>query len=90
MQDVGEEKLLEDVQMDDMFGKVFGVERVHLLHKSDRLQDVVEKVQIIPENKLVYVESNHEREDDASFKVFNTLTLGDLLHYLCPIADENA
>ena len=44
MADVGEQELLEDVQLDDMFGKVFGIERVHLLHKSDRLQDVIEKV----------------------------------------------
>lgn len=44
MADVDEKELLEDVQLDDMFGKVFGVERVHLLHNSDRLQDVIEKV----------------------------------------------
>lgn len=90
MTDAGSHDLLEHVQLDDMFGKVFGIERVHLLHNSDRLQDVIEKVQLIPENKLVYVETNHEREEDASFKVYNALTLADLMQYLCPTTDENA
>ena len=48
----------DKLQIDDLFGKVFGIERVHLLKKSDRLIDVIEKISIVPENKLVFVEEN--------------------------------
>ena len=46
----------QNLQIDQMFGRIFGIERVHILNKNDRLQDVIEKISIIPENKLVYVE----------------------------------
>lgn len=45
-----------NLSIDQLFGRIFGIERVHVLNKSDRLQDVLEKIAIIPENKLVYVE----------------------------------
>ena len=41
-----------------MFGKIFGIERVHILSKKDRLKDVIEKIQLIPESKLVFIEKN--------------------------------
>lgn len=84
------------LQIDQLFGRIFGIERVHVLNKSDRLQDVLEKISIIPENKLVYVEdtptgaskaqANDESDDDdgLAYQVKNILTLGDLLTYLCP------
>ena len=43
------------VVMDDLFGKVFGIERVHILNKSDSLRDVIEKISLVPEHKLVYI-----------------------------------
>ena len=83
------EELLEPFQIEELFGKVFGIERVQLLHKTDRLQDVIEKLQLIPESKLIYAEENHTLPEDASYTVHNTLTLGDLLTYLCPSPQEN-
>ena len=47
-----------EFQIDDLFGKIFGIERVHVMKKSDKLQDVIEKISIVPENKLVYIEEN--------------------------------
>lgn len=78
----------DEFNVEDLFGKVFGIERVHLLQKSDRLQDVIEKLQLVPEKKLVYVEENHCLREDASYTVHNTLTLGDLLNYLCPSSED--
>ena len=40
--------------IDDLFGKIFGIERVHILKKSDSLKNVIEKITLAPENKLVY------------------------------------
>ena len=68
-----------------MFGKVFGIERVHLLKKSDSLIEVLEKIILIPENKLVYIEESGYKE---GFTVLNILTLKDLLNYICPLAHE--
>ena len=83
-----------ETQIEEVFGKIFGVERVHVLQHSDRLQDVVEKLQVVPENKLVFVEANHNEEisqaGEESFTVHNLLTLGDMLNYLCPSSQENA
>ena len=39
-----------------MFGKVYGIERVLLLKKTDTLRDVIEKINLIPECKLVYID----------------------------------
>jgi len=52
------------------------------MKKSDKLQDVIEKISIVPENKLVYIEENPNNKN--SFQVQNILTQGDLLTYLCP------
>lgn len=84
-----------NLQIDQLFGRIFGIERVHILNKNDRLQDVIEKISIIPENKLVYVENtpinngqkdNNDSDEDGNYayQVRNILTLGDLLLYLCP------
>jgi hypothetical protein len=62
-----------------LFGHIFGIERVHILKKTDRLQDVIEKIAIVPEHKLVYVE---DQENSNSFRVQNILTQGELLNYL--------
>ena len=59
----------EELQIDSLFGKIFGIERMHILKKTDRLQDVIEKIAIVPEHKLVYVEDN-----DGCFTVQNILT----------------
>ena len=59
----------KELQIDSLFGKIFGIERMHILKKTDRLQDVIEKIAIVPEHKLVYVEDN-----DGCFTVQNILT----------------
>lgn len=59
----------QELQIDSLFGNIFGIERVHILKKTDRLQDVIEKIAIVPEHKLVYVEDN-----EGSFKIQNILT----------------
>jgi len=59
----------KELQIDHLFGHIFGIERVHILKKTDRLQDVIEKIAIVPEHKLVYVE-----DIDGSFSVLNILT----------------
>lgn len=58
---------------------------MHLLKKTDSLIDVLEKIILIPENKLVYVEESGYKE---GFTVLNVLTLKDLLNYVCPTAHE--
>jgi len=72
--------------IDDLFGKIFGIERVHILKKQDNLQDVLEKISIVPENKLLYIEKTTGQD---SYAVQNVLTLGDLLTYLCPTQSED-
>ena len=59
----------KELQIDSLFGKIFGIERMHILKKTDRLQDVIEKIAIVPEHKLVYVEDN-----DGCYTVQNILT----------------
>jgi hypothetical protein len=43
--------------VDDLFGKIVGIERVLLIDKAkDTLVDVIEKINLIPEHKLLVVE----------------------------------
>jgi hypothetical protein len=70
---------LGEFQIDQLFGHIFGIERIHILKKTDRLQDVIEKIAIVPEHKLVYVEDNN----DKNYSIQNILTQGELLNYLC-------
>ena len=73
--------LNQQFKIDDLFGKIFGIERVHIIKRSDSLKDVIEKITLAPENKLVYIE--HTNEND-SFVVQNVLTLKDFLAFICP------
>lgn len=68
-----------EFQIDQLFGHIFGIERIHILKKTDRLQDVIEKISIVPEHKLVYVEESN----DKNYSIQNILTQGELLNYLC-------
>ena len=77
---------LANFGIDDLFGKIFGIERVHILKKQDTLQDVLEKISIVPEHKLLYIERTSGQD---SYAVQNVLTLGDLLTYLCPTQSED-
>jgi len=87
-----------EFSIDDLFGKIFGIERVHILQKSDRLQDVLEKISIAPENKLVYVEKQDSvtpsgatfQTAGGNYQILNILTLGDLLTFMCPIQQEDS
>lgn len=46
----------QELQIEDLFGKVYGIERVLLMKKSDTLKEVIEKITLIPESKLLYVD----------------------------------
>lgn len=75
---------VDGIVIDDLFGKIFGIERVHILKKTDRLIDVLEKICLVPESKLVFVEENPNvgsQELTRSFSINNILTLGDLFTY---------
>ncbi len=56
---------------------MYGIERVMLLTEQDTLKDVIEKLYMIPECKLVYVDviQGHPR-------VKNLLSLIDLFSYI--------
>lgn len=67
----------KDLEIEDLFGKVFGIERVLLLKKNDTLKEVIEKITLIPESKLVYVDV-----EQGFPKVKNMLALSDLFAFL--------
>jgi hypothetical protein len=67
----------KDLEIEDLFGKVFGIERVMLLKKNDTLKEVIEKITLIPESKLVYVDV-----EQGFPKVKNMLALSDLFAFL--------
>lgn len=67
----------EDLQIEDLFGKIFGIERVLLMKKSDALKEVIEKITLIPEAKLLYVDV-----EQGYPKVKNMLALSDLFAYI--------
>lgn len=46
----------KDLEIEDLFGKVFGIERVLLMKRNDTLKEVIEKITLIPENKLLFVD----------------------------------
>lgn len=46
----------QDLQIEDLFGKIYGIERVLLMKKSDTLKEIIEKITLIPECKLLYVD----------------------------------
>ena len=58
---------VHDFQIDDLFGKIFGIERVHIMKKTDKLQEIIEKISIVPENKLVFIEENPS--ENGSFSI---------------------
>lgn len=67
----------KDLEIEDLFGKVFGIERVLLMKKNDTLKEVIEKITLIPEGKLVYVDL-----EQGFPKVKNMLALSDLFAYI--------
>lgn len=42
--------------VDELFGKILGIERVLLCDRSDTLLEAIEKINLIPEHKLLIVE----------------------------------
>lgn len=68
----------QEIDMDHLFGRVLGIERVLLMKKNDTLKDVIEKISLIPESKLVYIDV----EGDGYPKLKNILSLTDLFRYL--------
>jgi hypothetical protein len=72
---------LEDLQIEDLFGKIYGIERVLLMKKTDALKEVIEKITLIPECKLLFVDV--ETQEQTSYpKVKNMLALSDLFAYI--------
>lgn len=72
---------LENLQIEDLFGKIYGIERVLLMKKTDALKEVIEKITLIPESKLLFVDV--ETQEQTSYpKVKNMLALSDLFAYI--------
>jgi hypothetical protein len=67
--------------IDDLFGRIYGIERVMILQESDTLKDVIEKISLIPESKLVYVDVI-QHENMTYPKIKTILTLSDLFLYI--------
>jgi len=44
------------IKIEQLFGKVLGIERVLLISPTDSLQDIMLKVAEVPEQKLVFFE----------------------------------
>jgi len=59
--------------IDSLFGKIYGAERVMLLTKKDTLRDVIEKMSLVPESKLIFVESYQ-----GNPRLKNILTVNDI------------
>lgn len=66
MEDVGSPILVEIglqtkyESVDELFGQIYGIERTLLIDKTeDSLLNVIEKIALIPENKLILVEPMH-------------------------------
>ncbi len=70
-------KTESELQIEDLFGKIYGIERVLLIKRRDTLRDVIEKITLIPESKLVYVDV-----EQGQPKMKNLLSLSDLFEYL--------
>lgn len=76
----------ESLQIEDLFGKIYGIERTLLLKKTDTLKDVIEKITLIPECKLMYCDMISQDTPSGiaqSYpKIKNMLTLSDLFTYI--------
>jgi hypothetical protein len=71
--------------VDQLFGKILGIERVLLCDHSDTLLQTIEKINLVPEHKLVVVEpSAVEYKDGFVWKpqVKNVITLSDVFNVL--------
>jgi hypothetical protein len=67
--------------VDELFGKVLGIERVLLCSRSDTLLQAIEKINLIPEHKLVFVEPVAVQINDRIIlkpKVANLISISDV------------
>ena len=70
------------LRVDELFGKILGIERVLLCNRSDTLLEVIEKINLIPEHKLVVVEPIAVKMGEKIVfkpKVMHVVSLTDVL-----------
>ncbi len=70
------------LRVDELFGKILGIERVLLCNRSDTLLEVIEKINLIPEHKLLVVEPIAVKVGEKIIfkpKVMHVISLTDVL-----------
>ena len=66
-------------KVDDLFGKILGIERVLLCDKQyDTLEQVIEKIGLIPEHKLLVVERVQSKNLLTRPQVRNVISYSDI------------
>jgi hypothetical protein len=68
-------------KVDELFGKILGIERVLLCDRSETLYEIIEKINLIPEHKLLVVEPTKVFIRDKAFikpLVKNVISLSDV------------
>ncbi len=68
-------------KVDELFGKILGIERVLLCDRSETLFEIIEKINLIPEHKLLVVEPKLIYIDDKPVVkpvVKNVISLSDV------------
>ncbi len=60
----------QQTSIETFFGKILGIERLHLFGESDTLREVIEKINLVPESKLVNIDKN---------RATSILSISDLL-----------
>jgi len=66
-----------EVEVEHLFGKIMGIERLMLINKNDNLRDFIEKVSAIPENKLAYIENQN-----GQINLKSLVSLSDIFQYI--------
>jgi hypothetical protein len=67
--------------VDELFGKILGIERLLLCDRSDTLLEAIEKINLIPEHKLLIVEPiivEIKGRNVIKPQVKNLITLSDI------------
>eukprot|EP00349_Pseudokeronopsis_sp_Brazil_P007315 CAMPEP_0202958754 /NCGR_PEP_ID=MMETSP1396-20130829/3019_1 /ASSEMBLY_ACC=CAM_ASM_000872 /TAXON_ID= /ORGANISM="Pseudokeronopsis sp., Strain Brazil" /LENGTH=136 /DNA_ID=CAMNT_0049676969 /DNA_START=1103 /DNA_END=1513 /DNA_ORIENTATION=+ len=67
----------DDIEMESLFGKVLGIERLMMVNKTDTLRDFIEKIVTVPENKLAYIE-----HQNGFINLKSIISLSDIFLYL--------
>lgn len=72
-----DETAQEEIEIEELFGKIYGIERVLLYNEDDTLKDVIEKISLVPECKLMYVDMKNGQP-----QIKNLISLSDIFSYI--------